>query len=329
MKASRAAGEQENSELHLQPHNQTIYKQQANAELNNHEMKQTRGHWALLQYRISTLVQKDNSFILLFWIGVLFVVLVAAAGGVFYLIGMESFKDNESLFPSSFGQRDPTDNDHLNAFDYFFAALVVMMDTGAMMQARSELGRAVTFLFGLVGFVMLSVILALIVEYIGAWMDKIKKGRTNVVEKDHILILGWTDVCFALVREIDLSSDSGTMASVHPLCTHCTLTVHSLYTHCTLTVHCTHYALYSLCTVLTMHCTHYALYSLCTVLRCHHGSALPRRSERAEVLIHCTHTPYTVHYTHTAYTVHYTHTLYSYTVLIHLYTIHSYTVAAA
>jgi hypothetical protein len=33
--------------------------------------------------------------------------------------------------------------------------------------------------------------------------------------------------------------------------------------------HCTHYTLYSLCTVLTIHCTHYALYSLCTALTIH------------------------------------------------------------
>jgi hypothetical protein len=57
--------------------------------------------------------------------------------------------------------------------------------------------------------VLLSVILALIVEYVGASMDKIKKGRTNVVEQDHIVILGWSDVCFALVRELDLSTDDG------------------------------------------------------------------------------------------------------------------------
>ena len=49
-------------------------------------------------------------------------------------------------------------------------------------------------------------------------MDKIKKGRTNVVEKDHIVILGWTDVCFALVRELDLSTDDG--LNIVVLCPH-------------------------------------------------------------------------------------------------------------
>ena len=40
-------------------------------------------------------------------------------------------------------------------------------------------------------------------------MEKIKTGRTNVVENGHIVILGWTDVCFALVRELDQSTDEG------------------------------------------------------------------------------------------------------------------------
>jgi hypothetical protein len=99
---------------------------------------------ARLQYQISTMVQKDNSFVLLFWIFVLFILLVLGCGGVFYLIGISSFKDNDTLFPS--------DVDYLNVFDYFFAGLVVMMDTGGMINAKSILGRSVSFVFGLLGF---------------------------------------------------------------------------------------------------------------------------------------------------------------------------------
>jgi hypothetical protein len=53
------------------------------------------------------------------------------------------------------------------------------------------------------------VILALILDGIQSWMEKIKSGRCNVVEKNHILILGWTSVCFALIRELDLSCETG------------------------------------------------------------------------------------------------------------------------
>jgi hypothetical protein len=179
----------------------TIYKQRASAELDSRGLRQRRGCIAALQYKISTMVQKDSSSLVLFWIFVLFVMLVGCCGGVFYLIGVSSFKNNGTLFP--------TDLENLNLLDYIFAGLLVMTDTGAMMHARSTVGRLMSFVFGLLGFIMLSVILALIVEYIGAWMEKIKMGRTNVVERDHVVILGWSDVCFALVRELDLSTDDG------------------------------------------------------------------------------------------------------------------------
>jgi hypothetical protein len=72
--------------------------------------------------------------------------------------------------------------------------------------------------------------------------------------------------------------------------------------YCTvLTMHCTHYALYSLCTVLTkhysyqvgdtmyctvltMHCTHYALYSLCTVLAMHSSYQVGDNGDSCESL---------------------------------------------
>jgi hypothetical protein len=126
-----------------QPTHAHVYKQRAN-ELAAPEFKQERGCTARLQYKISTMVQKDNSFILLFWIFFLFVVLVTACGAVFYLIGVSSFKDNGTLFPSEI--------DESNVFDYFFAGLLVMMDTGAMIQAQSILGKCCSFLFGLLGF---------------------------------------------------------------------------------------------------------------------------------------------------------------------------------
>ena len=77
--------------------NAHIYKQRANA-LDSRELQQNRTWLAHVQYHISTMVQKDNSFLVLFWIFILFGFLVACCGGAFYLIGEDSFKDNSSLF---------------------------------------------------------------------------------------------------------------------------------------------------------------------------------------------------------------------------------------
>jgi hypothetical protein len=38
----------------------TIYKQRTSAELDNRELRQTRGFAAMIQYKISTMVQKDR-----------------------------------------------------------------------------------------------------------------------------------------------------------------------------------------------------------------------------------------------------------------------------
>jgi hypothetical protein len=79
------------------------------------------------------------------------------------------------------------------------------------------------------------------------------------------------------------STDEGD-ENLMPVWTH-----YALYSLCTvLTMHCTHYALYSLCAVLTMHCTHYALYSLCTVLtmHCTHYALF---SLCTVLTMHCTH----------------------------------------
>jgi hypothetical protein len=51
--------------------------------------------------------------------------------------------------------------------------------------------------------------------------DAIKKGRCNIVEKDHLLILGWTDACYLLLREVALAlEDSVGRTVVVILCPH-------------------------------------------------------------------------------------------------------------
>jgi hypothetical protein len=70
--------------------------------------------------------------------------MVGCCGCVFYLIDASSFKDNGSLFP--------TDAGSISLFDFVWAGLLVMTDTGAMIQAKSELGRFVSFAFGFLGF---------------------------------------------------------------------------------------------------------------------------------------------------------------------------------
>ena len=50
-----------------------------------------------------------------------------------------------------------------------------------------------------------AIILGFIVDAIHETLDAIKKGRCNVVEDGHLLVLGWTDACYLLLREVALA----------------------------------------------------------------------------------------------------------------------------
>ena len=50
-------------------------------------------------------------------------------------------------------------------------------------------------------------------------LEAINTGRCNVVEKGHFLILGWTDACYMLIREIALAMEDK-KAVIVILCSH-------------------------------------------------------------------------------------------------------------
>jgi hypothetical protein len=93
-----------------------------------------------------------------------------------------------------------------------------MMDPGAMFQARG-MGRALAGLFGICGVIFFAIVLGFVVDAIQENLDTIKKGRCNIVEKEHLLILGWTEACYLLLKEIAFAIEDQ-KAVVVVLCTH-------------------------------------------------------------------------------------------------------------
>jgi hypothetical protein len=121
----------------------------------------------------------------------------------FYIAGEDNLQgllDSDSGFPA-----------------YIWAGYLVLTDPGSM-SMTGGIARPVAALFGLCGIFFFAVVLGFIVDAIRENLDAIKKGRCNVVEKDHLLILGWTDACYLLLREVALALED-TEAVVVILCT--------------------------------------------------------------------------------------------------------------
>jgi hypothetical protein len=50
-------------------------------------------------------------------------------------------------------------------------------------------------------------VLGFVIDAIRESLDAIKRGHSNIVESGHILILGWTDACYLLLKELRLAHE--------------------------------------------------------------------------------------------------------------------------
>ena len=74
---------------------------------------------------------------------------------------------------------------------------------------RSTPERVVAALISVGGMLITALMLGIVSDTIGNRMDELRKGRSEVLEKDHVLILGWSDKLLPLVRELWLSHQTG------------------------------------------------------------------------------------------------------------------------
>jgi hypothetical protein len=102
--------------------------------------------------------------------------------------------------------------------DYVWAGWLIMNDPGAMNLAEGSVGRVVAAMFGLTGIIYFSMVLGFVIDAIRDSLDAIKKGRSIVVESNHILILGWTHACYLLLKELCLAHEDSCVVIVI-LCT--------------------------------------------------------------------------------------------------------------
>eukprot|EP00947_MAST-08B_sp_MAST-8B-sp1_P000824 g824.t1 len=71
-----------------------------------------------------------------------------------------------------------------------------------------HLRRAMSMVIALVGVLIFSVVIGVICQIIDSKLEALKEGKSNVVEKEHTVILGWTDKTVPLIKEICLANES-------------------------------------------------------------------------------------------------------------------------
>ncbi|OQR83152.1 ion channel [Achlya hypogyna] len=81
-------------------------------------------------------------------------------------------------------------------------------DPGAQGEEHEWKFRIPGFVISVHGMVFFFVILGFVVDSIREKMDDLKRGRSNVIEKNHSLLLGWTDKSISLIKQLCLANES-------------------------------------------------------------------------------------------------------------------------
>lgn len=68
------------------------------------------------------------------------------------------------------------------------------------------------------GLLVTALLLGLVSDTIATFFDSLKKGKADVIERGHTLILGWNDRVLPIIKEIALANDSeGVRDRLHQL----------------------------------------------------------------------------------------------------------------
>jgi hypothetical protein len=104
-------------------------------------------------------------------------------------------------------QRAQAKEDRLSLGEAFWWTWSYMADPGTHTDIEGTAARIVAAVIALSGIIYMSTVMGIVVETIHAAMEVLKKGKSPVVESGHYLILGWTDRCPCLIKELALACD--------------------------------------------------------------------------------------------------------------------------
>ncbi|AYF96835.1 CASTOR/POLLUX-related putative ion channel [Protaetiibacter intestinalis] len=108
----------------------------------------------------------------------------------------------------------PADEPEGDFFDIFWGNLMRTLDPGTMGGDEGWGFRIAMLVVTLGGLVIVASLIGIVSGGFDAKVEELRKGRSRVLEKDHTLILGWSDKVFSIVSELVIANESRGRAAV-------------------------------------------------------------------------------------------------------------------
>lgn len=103
----------------------------------------------------------------------------------------------------------PDHNEDFNLWKSFWVNLIHMLDPGTVGQHEDNWPFMIfMMLVTIVGLVVVSTLIGLVSSGILDKIETLRKGRSFVIEKDHLLILGWSSKIFTIISEICIANEN-------------------------------------------------------------------------------------------------------------------------
>jgi len=119
------------------------------------------------------------------WLALLSLGVIIATGGILVLTGI-----------------GPAPDEKLSYAEAMWQSLMRTLDAGTMGGDQGWAFRAVMFLVTLAGVFIVSSLIGVLTSGLESKMDDLRKGRSFVIEKNHVLILGWSSTIFTIISEL-------------------------------------------------------------------------------------------------------------------------------
>ena len=138
-----------------------------------------------VKYRFDSFVSQ-GTISMIKGLGVITVVVIILFGASLLLLGLHP--DHESNF---------------NIFESFWVNLTHALDPGVLGNHDENWPfRLFMLMTTVIGLVIISTLIGLVSNGILTKLEVLRKGRSFVIEKDHVLILGWSSKIFTIIPEI-------------------------------------------------------------------------------------------------------------------------------
>jgi hypothetical protein len=157
----------------------------------------TKGRVEIMMYWFDSAIAKRKTQIA--GLASIFLVNVVLFGILYWYVNVDSIQARRL---EEMGENELGTSDKYTIFDGIWDAWTFMADPGTHAGAITSTERALAFIITAQGILFFSIVLGLIVDAYQEKMEELKTGRSKVVERNHTLILGWSDKAIGLIKVI-------------------------------------------------------------------------------------------------------------------------------